>query len=97
VSANRRKPENQQLISQLGGHARWGKCENDRAEETATPRAAFEKTFVVQAGGDPAVPFEQQPKHVQQRATSLRKAYFTRLALKSVQARARRAAGSADA
>jgi len=39
-------------------------------------RAVFEKTFIVQAGGDPAVRFEDQPKHVQQRAQSLRKAYW---------------------
>jgi hypothetical protein len=75
VSTHRRKLDNQQLISRLGGHARWGKCE-DRTEGTAKPRAQFMKKFMVQAGGDPAVRFEDQPKQIKQRAESLRKSAF---------------------
>jgi hypothetical protein len=41
VSTSRRKLDNQQLISQLGGHARWGKCEADKAAHRVAPQSAF--------------------------------------------------------
>lgn len=50
----------------------------DRPARTAKARNAFENKFLAEADGDP------------QRAESLRKAYFARLALKSAQARRRR-------
>jgi hypothetical protein len=49
----------------------------DRAARTANRRRAFEDKFLAEAGGNP------------QRAESLRRAYFARLALKSTQARRR--------
>lgn len=55
---------------------RWGLCE-DRTAATAPGRAAFEQRFLDEAGGDPV------------RAASLRKSYFTSLALKSAVARRR--------
>jgi hypothetical protein len=50
----------------------------DRTARTANARKAFEDKFLTEANGDP------------KRAESLRKAYFAKLALKSVQARQRR-------
>jgi hypothetical protein len=60
----------------IGAHLRWA-GETDRTAATAPARAAFEQKFLDQAGGDPV------------RAAHYRKAYFTRLALKSAQARRR--------
>jgi len=89
VPKARRKPENQQLICALGAHTSWANTV-DRTARTATPRAAFEATFVRDAGGDPTKPLGEQPLQVRQRAASLRKAYYKRLALLSAQSRARR-------
>lgn len=63
----------------IGAHTKWANTTN-RTEATAPAREAFERKFLVQAGGD------------LKRAASLRKAYFARLALAS--AKARRARGS---
>jgi hypothetical protein len=62
----------------IGGHTSWART-IDRAARTAPARAAFEARFLEAAQGDPV------------RAEHLRKAYFTRLALKSAQARRRSA------
>jgi hypothetical protein len=61
----------------MRAHQSWANT-TDRTARTAKPRAAFEATFLREADGDP------------KRAESLRKAYYARLALKSVQARKRR-------
>lgn len=61
-------------IGRIGAHAKWANCE-DRTAATAPARAGLEEKFLDEAGGDP------------KRAESLRKAYYTRLALKSAQAR----------
>jgi hypothetical protein len=68
-----------QLIGSIGGNESWSRT-IDRSARTAPARAALEKKFLDQAGGDP------------QRAEHLRKAYFARLALKSAQARRKRGA-----
>lgn len=60
----------------LGAHISWANTE-DRSARTSHGREAFEAKFLVEADGDP------------QRAESLRKAYFTRLALKSARSRRR--------
>jgi hypothetical protein len=52
----------------------WARTEN-RSARTAPARAALDQKFLDEAGGDA------------QRAASLRKAYYARLALKSAQAR----------
>jgi hypothetical protein len=70
------------LAGKIGAHKSWANTQ-DRPERTAKGRRAFENKFLIEAGGDP------------KRAESLRKAYFARLALKSAQARRRRAGGAA--
>ena len=67
-------PEERKLLGQIGAHESWARTP-DRAARTANARAALEKKFLDEAGGDPA------------RAHHLRKAYFQRLALKSAQSR----------
>lgn len=67
-----------QQTGRLGAHVSWANTE-DRAARTAPARAALDAKFLEQAGGDPV------------RAAHLRKAHFQRLALKSAQARRRRA------
>ncbi|MGI9083987.1 MAG: hypothetical protein ACR2FE_01690 [Aeromicrobium sp.] len=61
----------------MAAHVSWGNTP-DRSARTAPARAALEQRFLDQAAGDPL------------RAASLRKAYYKRLALKSVQARRER-------
>lgn len=58
----------------IGSHISWSRTE-DRTARTAPARAALEQKFLDEAGGDPV------------RAAHLRKAYYQRLALKSVAAR----------
>lgn len=66
----------------FGAHMSWANTK-DRTARTAPARRALEQKFLDQAGGDP------------KRAESLRKAYYTRLALKSAQARRARRDGAA--
>ncbi len=63
------------MLGRLGAESSWAHTE-DRTARTAPARAAFEGKFLEQAGGDPV------------RAAHLRKAYYVRLAMKSVKARA---------
>ena len=70
------------LIASIGAHESWARTSN-RSARTAPARAALDAKFLEQAEGDPV------------RAAHLRKAYFQRLALKSVQAR--RKGGANDA
>ena len=69
-------PELRTLRARIAAHESWAQTK-DRAARTANARNAFEDRFLTEADGDP------------QRAASLRKAYFARLALKSAQARRR--------
>lgn len=62
------------LISQIAAHESWANTDN-RSARTAPARAALDKKFLDEAGGDAV------------RAAHLRKAYFKRLALRSAQAR----------
>ena len=64
----------QSLRGQLAAHTSWGNTP-DRSARTANGRKAFEDKCLAEADGDP------------QRAESLRKAYYARLALKSAKAR----------
>jgi hypothetical protein len=75
-------PNERKLVASLAAHESWVQTE-DRAERLAPARAAFEAKFLEQAGGDPV------------RAASLRKAHYTRMALRSLQAR--RAKGGVSA
>lgn len=67
-------PAERSLTGQIGAHESWA-ATTDRPARTSAGRAAFEKTFLDLAGGDPAA------------AEHLRKAYFLRLSLRSAQAR----------
>lgn len=66
------------LLGRLGAHESWART-TDRTRRTQPGRDALEAKFLAEAGGDPV------------RAEHVRKAYFTRLALKSAQARRRKA------
>jgi hypothetical protein len=71
-------------LARIASHESWTQTSN-RTARTANARNAFEARFLAEADGDPL------------RAESLRKAYFARLAYKSVEARRNRrdAAGNA--
>lgn len=70
------------IQASIAAHQSWAHTTN-RTARTAPARAALDAKFLAEAGGDP------------QRAESLRKAYFKRLALKSAQARRRASNGAA--
>lgn len=72
------------LRARLAAHTSWANTANPSAR-TAPARAALDRRFLDQAGGDPV------------RAEHLRKAYFTKLALKSAQSRRRAKQATADA
>ena len=65
----------------VGAHESWAHT-LDRPARTAKARAALEAKFLAEADGDPV------------RAEHLRKAYYARMALKSVQARRKKASSS---
>lgn len=69
------------MLGRLGAHASWANT-TDRTARTAPARAALEQKWLDQADGDPV------------RAAHLKKAYYSRLALKSAQARRARKAGA---
>lgn len=62
------------LRSRIAAHTSWANTLN-RSARTAPARAALDRKFLEQAGGDPL------------RAAHLRKAHFARLTLKSAQSR----------
>ena len=72
-------PSDRVLRAQLAAHISWANTE-DRSGRTAHARKALEDGWLVKANGDPV------------RAEHLRKAHYARMALKSAQARRRRAA-----
>lgn len=67
-------PSERALQARLAAHTSWARTA-DRTARTAAARAAFDARFLNEAGGDPV------------RAEHLRAAYYTRLSLKSAQAR----------
>ena len=69
------------LARRKGGYVSWARTK-DWSARTAPARAAFDKRFLDEAGGDP------------KRAAALRSAYFADLALKSAKARRRKRAGA---
>lgn len=73
-------PAERTLRARLASHESWARTENPSAR-TQPARDALDRRFLEEAGGDPV------------RAGHLRKAHFTRLALKSVQARRAKAQG----
>lgn len=64
------------LLGRLGAHESWARTV-DRSARTRPAREALAARFLEEADGDPV------------RAEHLRKAYYTRLALKSAHARRR--------
>ena len=77
-------PAERSLRGTLASHHSWANTPN-RTERTAPARAALDQKFLDQAAGDP------------QRAESLRKAYYARLAFLSAKARRERRKGGGDA
>lgn len=67
-------PGDRSLIARIAAHESWANTTN-RSARTAPARAALDRKFLEEAGGDPV------------RAAHLRSAYFARLALKSAQSR----------
>jgi hypothetical protein len=82
MPANRLSPSERALAGRIGAHRSWANTEN-RSARTSKGRRAFEQKFVIEAKGD------------LERAESLRKEFYARLALKSAQVRRRRADGDA--
>ncbi len=67
-------PSESTLRGRIAAHESWANTP-DRAARTAPARAALDRKFLDEAGGDPV------------RAEHFRKAYFARLSLKSAQSR----------
>jgi hypothetical protein len=67
-------PAERRLHAQLASHESWANTEN-RTGRTAPARRALDAKFLAEADGDP------------QRAESIRKAYYARLAFESAKAR----------
>ena len=75
-------PDERALRARLVAHVSWSKTE-DRIARTQPAKDKFDERFEKEV--DPEGKLE--PAERRKRAESARKAYFTRLALKSVQAR----------
>ena len=67
-------PTERRLAAQIAAHSSWANTA-DRTARTAAPRAALDKKFLDEAGGDPV------------RAEHLKRAHYARLSLKSVRSR----------
>ncbi len=76
---------NPSLVGRIGAHCLHAR--HDPRKTTAAARAAFLSRFEREADADGVL----SPKERARRAHHLRKAYFARLALRSAQARRRRA------
>ena len=83
-------PAERQLRARLAAHESWARTTNP-SQRTATARRAFLQRFVTEVDPDGVLPEVDRAR----RAESARKAYFTRLALKSARAR-RRSDGGPD-
>lgn len=90
MPANKLTPPERQLIGQIAAHESWARTEN-RSARTAPARQAALDRFERDVDPDG----ELAPAERARRAEHARKAYFKRLALKSAQARRRRAGGDA--
>ena len=67
-------PQERSLAGSIAAHTSWANTTN-RTERTAPARAGLDARFLQEADGDP------------QRAASLKKAHFQRMALASAKAR----------
>jgi hypothetical protein len=86
-----RRPEDRALIASIAAHASWARTP-DPSVRTANARRAFADRFEREADPDGTLPPDERAR----RAEHLRRAHYKRLALKSVQARRKRANGSAQ-
>lgn len=87
------RPQDRVLQARLAAHVRWSR--EDPKEGTRAARAAFNDRFtreVVEAARERDE--KLTPVEIDRRAQHARKAYMTRLALKSAQSRAKTAAAS---
>lgn len=78
-------PAERRLRSQYGAHLSWANTP-DRSARTAPARKALEDRFLREADPDNSLTPAERAK----RADSLRRAYYSQLALKAAQARRRR-------
>ncbi|MDP3712574.1 MAG: hypothetical protein Q8R60_08830 [Mycobacteriales bacterium] len=76
-----RTPQQRSLAARLAAHSKWART--DAREGTAAARKAFADRFEREVDPDGLLAPEERAR----RAEHARKAYFTRLALKSAQAR----------
>ena len=76
-------PAQRSLQARMAAHSRWAKC--DPVQGTAAARAAFLERFDLEVDPRGVLPLEERRR----RAAHARRAYFTRLALRSSQARAK--------
>lgn len=83
------RPDDRALRARLAAHASWANTPN-RAARTAAARAALADRFERQVDPEGAM----DPVERAKRAESARKAFYTRLAYRSVQARRAKAAGT---
>jgi hypothetical protein len=81
--------EQRSLGAKIASHISWAKT-SDPTARTAPARQAFNDRFDREADPYGVLPVAERAR----RAEHLRKAYFTRLALKSAQARGRKKATS---
>lgn len=79
-------PGDAALIAKAAAHVKWAMCP-DRAAATAAAREAFRNQFERQVDPNNELPEAERLR----RAESARKAHFSRMALKSAQARRARA------
>lgn len=77
-----RDPDERTLISTIGAHARWAKCD-DPAAATAPARKGLAERFERQVDPNSELP----PTERARRADAARREFYARLALKSHQAR----------
>lgn len=74
-------PSERTLRARIAAHSRWAK--EDPVAATAPARAGFEKRFLDEVDPDRVLPEAERLR----RAKHAKSAYFSRLALKSAQAR----------
>jgi hypothetical protein len=75
-------PEERKLIARVAAQTQWAKCP-DRAARTEAARAALWQRFLDEVDPDGVL----DPNERERRALHARKAYYTRIALKSRQSR----------
>ena len=78
-------PNDRVLRARIAAHTRWSNCADPTAATAPARKAALDR-FERQVDPDAVLPLAERAR----RAEHARKAYFTKLALRSAQARARK-------